>query len=277
MRMPVVASPDPSAVFFAESQLDDDVEQQPSIDGENPTPQSDVRALSDSGAPQASDAESAAPAILPEHLARIEQLERARRQEQSRADVAANEATAIRSFATQAERDVARLTAERDAYLRLIEQEQVTLSPEQRRLIELEAKDAAGALQSKVPVGRAPAPPLTKEQIETGREADRQVLLGIGRELGVDLSKVTNLGLEMVEGGDSAGFLRHFASLVVSPYKAAMANNPALTPAQRRIAENRVPRQNGNAGAQDWRTKPIEEQDPYELIKAGLDEADRRR
>jgi len=28
VRMPVVASPDPSAVFFAESQLDDDVEQQ---------------------------------------------------------------------------------------------------------------------------------------------------------------------------------------------------------------------------------------------------------
>jgi hypothetical protein len=275
VMMTEVASPELAAVLIAEGLQAEDAEQQPRITGENPTPQSDVQAPPQAGSPQESAEESAAPGLLPEQIARIEQLERARRQEQSRADVAVNEATAVRSFATQAERDVARLTAERDAYLRLIEQEQVTLTPEQRRLIELEAKDAAAALQSKVPAGRAPAPPLTKEQIEAGREADRQVLLGIGRELGVDLSKIPNLGLDLVVGGDTAGFLRHFASLVVAPYKAAMTAQQ--TPAQRRIAENRVPRQNGNAGSQDWRNAPIETQDPYELIKAGLDEADRRR
>ena len=279
MALNQVASLEDAATLFAEGLAEQsEEEQQPDSDDSGITA-SPVQAAPEEESPQDSKPDVAAPSLLAEHEQEREKLERARRQEQSRADIAAREAEVVRTYALTTERELASTAAERDALRKILDAEGVTLSAEQQRMIQLEAANAANTHQSKAPAAPRTAPPPTKEEQDALREQDRQTLIGIAREQGVDLSKVNDLGLDLITRGDTPAFLRHFGSLLTSPYKKAMANRtvPTQTPAQQRIAANRVPRQNGSGGAADWRNTPVEEIDPYELIKSGLDDASRRR
>lgn len=277
MALTQVASPDTEAELFAATLADWTEEQQPDSDdlGDSATP---VQATDEEDSRQEPEPEAATPTLVAEHEQRVASLERARRQEQGRADSATQEAQNVRTFATNVEREMASVAAERDFYLRILEAEGVQLTAEQKRMIQLEAANAANTHQSKAPAPRQPQKPPTAEEIAAGREQDRQTLIGLGRELGVDLSKVDNLGLDLVANGDTPAFLRHYASLLVAPYKKALANQPpAESASARRVRENRVPRQSGSGASMDWKNRPIHELDAEDLIKQGLDEDERRR
>lgn len=279
MALTQVASPDAEAELFAATLLDGEEEQQPDSDdsGEAATP---VQATEAEDSRQEPEPEAAAPTLVAEHEQRIASLERARRQEQGRADAATNEAQSVRNFAIGTERELASIAAERDALQKILEAEGIQLTAEQKRMIQLEAANAANTYQSKAPASRQQQKPPTAEEIAAAKEQDRQTLIGLGRELGVDLSKVDNLGLDLVANGDTPAFLRHYAGLLIAPYKKALANQPPPeSPAQRRVRENRVPRQNAGGSAPWYATTPDElmQRDAFELMVEGLEEAQRKR